>query len=254
MDNNERKNLPERYTQLFDEQSKADAFDEIARRFYAGNFGQMTKTDFETLMFRLYLNRQLAMDGNATSTYSDFKLSKELGITQAKVRSLRMQKELRYPGEGLEWKTVFVNRVQYARYDEVKHLVKVSIPDIIVLTELRNFVEENGWYDEYQLNPKLFQCRLDIFVEICNHLNDAGAYTIQLNEDAKIQLSEMVKSTKREEEKNALTRILSGTVEDGVKDFLISAGKEGIVQLLKILSFEGITSTAIQFLIAVLSR
>jgi len=35
-----------------------------------------------------------------------------------------------------------------------KRKVKVMIPEITVMMELRHFIEQNGWYDEYQLNPK----------------------------------------------------------------------------------------------------
>ncbi len=39
-----------RYREIFpDDASKAKAFDEIALQVYAGNFGRISKSDFETL-------------------------------------------------------------------------------------------------------------------------------------------------------------------------------------------------------------
>jgi len=242
-----------RYKDLFpDDKSKADAFDKIAVQCFAGNFGKMTKVDYETLLFRLYLNQNIQLNADNVTAYSDFRLSKELGITQARVRSLRMQKELRYPGENPDWRKVFADCVKNARYDEVKHLVKMSVPDVTVLTELRHFVEEHGWYDEYQLNPKLFQCRLDIFIEICTHLEKETGY--HLDDVAKKQLLELKDEVGNDKEKTAIDKILSGSIEDGVKEFLISAEKEGAICLLKALPFGGLAATAIQFLIAALSK
>ena len=44
----------EKYNELFpDEKSKAEVFDKIAEHFYRKNFGTMSKTDMETLMFSL---------------------------------------------------------------------------------------------------------------------------------------------------------------------------------------------------------
>lgn len=40
-----------RYHELFSDDAKAEAFDQLADVFYAGNFGTMSKSDIETLMF-----------------------------------------------------------------------------------------------------------------------------------------------------------------------------------------------------------
>ena len=67
---------------------KAEAFDQIAYEYYLGNFGTMTKTDFETLLFSLYLERILKKSESDLNTYSGYTLSKQLGITQERVGTL----------------------------------------------------------------------------------------------------------------------------------------------------------------------
>ena len=42
---------------LFSKDDKAKAFDEIAKKFYLSNFGSTAKSDIETLMFSIYIER-----------------------------------------------------------------------------------------------------------------------------------------------------------------------------------------------------
>ena len=44
---------------LFSKDDKAKAFDEIAKKFYLSNFGSTAKSDIETLMFSIYIERIL---------------------------------------------------------------------------------------------------------------------------------------------------------------------------------------------------
>lgn len=90
MSDTERK---DRYSILFlDEKSKAEAFDKIAEHFCRKNFGTMSKTDMETLMFSIYIERILNIDDTKYAEYSDYTLAKELGISQAKVSNLKVRK------------------------------------------------------------------------------------------------------------------------------------------------------------------
>lgn len=57
----------------------------------------MQKTYFETLLFSLYLDHILDISEDDMNTYSDYTLSKYLGITQSKVSNLKVKKELQYP-------------------------------------------------------------------------------------------------------------------------------------------------------------
>lgn len=116
------------YQKLFpDEASKAKAFDQIAQKYYWGNFGQLQKSDFETLLFSIYLERVLDSSEKEIFSYSDYELSKYLGIPQSKVRTLKIKKELQYPRQGFDWKEAFLRISTNARYENGK--VKLNIPD-----------------------------------------------------------------------------------------------------------------------------
>ena len=74
----------------FKPEHASDAFNEIAERYFNHNFGQMSKADFEILLFRLYqenLQRnQLPAD--------DFSIAAALGITESKVRNMKIKTAL----------------------------------------------------------------------------------------------------------------------------------------------------------------
>lgn len=74
--------------------------------------------------------------------YDDYNLSKELGITQARIRALKERKELKYPHIGFNWKESFAQEIKNAKYDENDHYIKVIIQDVNVIKEVRHYIEE----------------------------------------------------------------------------------------------------------------
>ena len=235
-----------RYNLLFSKEEKAAAFDQIADQYYLGNFGRMSKTDFETLLFSIYIERCL----EKKQPYGDYQLSRDLGITQSKVRSLKIRKELQYPYKEFDWKTAFVDAIPQARYDERKRMIKIPIGDVNVLIELRNYVESKGWYDEYQLNPKLFQCRTDTFLALCRNLQDENENCdFTLSRETRGKLKELQKKAAAENEKTALEKILSGSFEDGIQELLLNASKIMITETLKAIPFGGLAGKAVSGLI-----
>ncbi len=231
----------------FSDQEKMEAFDEIAAHYYNRNFGSMSKTDYETMLFRIFLNH-LKQNGIPSDDYS---ISRTLGITQSKVRSLKMRNELLQSDlENDAWKEEFAACVGNAVYDETKKLVKVIVPEVTVMMELRHFMEENRWYDEYQLNPKLFQCPLVFYLPLCERI---GGNDVFLSEDAKKKLKELSKKA-NEKEQSAIGRIVQGSLEDGFKD-LVSVGTTAIiVKVLEQIPFVGVAATIVGKLIMVLRK
>lgn len=151
------------YHELFSDTDKAEAFDQLAQLFYAGNFGKMSKADVETLMFSIYLERILEKCAEDMRAYNDFKLSKELGITQSKVSSLKVKKQLQYP-HNFDWKALFASVSKNVRYDGGK--LKLHIPDINLYYEIKNAVEESGGYIDVTLTPKLLQISPEYFLDL----------------------------------------------------------------------------------------
>lgn len=157
---------PKKWEELFfseDNSVKASAFDKIAEQYYEGNFGTMMKSDFETLLFHLYIERILEKDESNFSAYSDFRLSKELGISQSKISNLKIKKQLQYPRE-FKWREAFSKVSSHARYENGK--IKIQIPDINLYYEIKNAIEEEGGFVDLTLTPKLLQVSPEYFLDL----------------------------------------------------------------------------------------
>ena len=142
-------------------------FETIAGQFFQRNFGRMGKADLDVLMFSLYLEHLWKND----LPDDDYSIAVALGITESRVRNLKIKKELQYPS-GKNWKKAFVKLIPNALYDDKTALVKLSIPDPNVKREIEHFIDEHNWYSEYQLNSKLLQMRADQFVKLALAINE----------------------------------------------------------------------------------
>ena len=219
----------------FKNEEKIALFDKIASLYFNKNFGSISKIDFETLIFSEYIEHCL----NSGIPFDDYSISKELGITQSRVRSLKERKELKYPYKDFTWRTAFASAVKNAKYDEHDHYVKFIIQDVNVMNEVRHFIEEKGWYDECSLNKKLLRIPLDCFTEIC--LDDESISEI-FSLDTKKKVKKIANSD------NAIMGFLNEFSKEGLKLFLMSAGKEALLAVISCLPFGGIAKEAFHFL------
>lgn len=154
-----------KYHELFPtDKEKAEAFDLIAGKYYYMNFGSTSKTDFDVLMFSIYLERILADKQNVSSDYSDYTLSKLLGITQTKVSNLKVKKELLYPNNEIRWKETLLTISDRAIFEN--NQIKLYVPERIVFLEVKNAIEELGGFVEIQLTPNLLQVNLAFFLDL----------------------------------------------------------------------------------------
>lgn len=154
----------ERLDELFDDKAKIEAFNEIAQVYYDKNFGTMQKSDFDVLMFSMYIERIFKKSGNDFNSYSDYTLSKELGITQQRINSLKQKKELKYPQKNFDWKIAFETYLKKSKYDDNK--IKVYIPDPNVYLEIKNIVEMNGGIVDIKRNKSILQLSPADFIEL----------------------------------------------------------------------------------------
>jgi|GEM_PF-697545 len=158
------------WKKLFDEKSKVAAFDLLAENFYERNFGSMQKSDIDLFMFSIFIERILIKEGLEYNDFSDYKMSKALGITQQRINNLKVKKELKYPNKDFDWKVSFAKLSKNARYDDKK--IKIYIPDPNVYIELKNVIESKGGYVEITLNPKLLQLPPEYYLwlvrEVCS--------------------------------------------------------------------------------------
>ena len=219
-------------------------FDKIEQNFFTQNFGSMSKTDFETLLFSEYIEHCI----RNRLPFDDYALSKQLGITQSRIRTLKERKELKYPHEGFDWKEAFAESVNNAKYDSHDHRIKMIVQDINVMNEVRNFIETKGWYDECSLNRKLLSIPLDCFLEICSA---DDTFDGVFSDEAK---REIEKISSESEGSSIVTTFLKNFSKDGLKSFLKSASKELISAVLKKLPFGGIAKTAVDFLVKAIEK
>ena len=220
------------------------AFNQISDRYFNRNFGMMSKADFETLLFHIYIEHLL----NNNLNFDDYSISKDLGISQAKVRSLKIKKELQYPHQGFNWKEAFSKEIIKAEYEDKTRTVNIPINDPNVLIELRYFVEINGWYDIHQRNPKVFTCRIDEFIKLCSKLSENE---IIINNETARKLKNIEKDGKGQ---SAISKICCGSLEEGVKELAVGASQEVLLEVLKLLPFGGIAAVAIDSIIKVIER
>ena len=154
----------------FNDEEKIELFDEIASQFYNSNFGQLSKSDMELMMFNIYIRKLISENRNSDGTIdyrncSDYKISQDLGITQQKVRNLKVKNQLVNPID-YDWKASLAKLTGNARYDKNTGKIVINIPDPNLFIEIQNFIEDQGAYVEKQLNSKILQLRIEYFIEL----------------------------------------------------------------------------------------
>ena len=138
---------------------------EIREKCLEQNFGTLSKSEFDLLLFHYYL---LDRQEKAAGKYvTDYEIGRDLGLTIQRVRSLREREALKWRLQENYWRESFLACLKHARYDEKSGAVKIPVPDVNVIKEVRNYLERAGLFDDYQLNPKVFQCNLDVLIAIC---------------------------------------------------------------------------------------
>ena len=189
----------EKYDELFaTEADKAAAFDEIARRFYFANFATMSKSDFETLLFSLYLEQILNCSENNYDAYSDYTLSKVLGVPQSRISTLKVRKELQYPYSKFNWKESFKRISQRAIYEGRK--IRLYIPTGIYI-----------WKSKMPLKPAAGMWKCSFLPIFCRFVRNTSL-TWFLPYPMMMTAKKRVKKSKREPKKK--TRPLSSWREN----------------------------------------
>ena len=145
-------------------EEKASAFDKIAERYYFANFGTMSKSDLETLLFSIYLEQILDREESKIGAYSDYRLSKLLGVPQSKISTLKVKKQLSYPYGKFNWQESLKRISSKAVYEDGK--IKLFIPDRNLYLEVKNAIETYGGFVEVQLTANLLQVKVNYFLDL----------------------------------------------------------------------------------------
>jgi hypothetical protein len=212
----------------FTKEEKAQLFDEIAGHFYNANFGQLSKSDMELMMFHFYVDKLISDNQNPDGTIdyrkcSDYKISKDLGITQQRVRNLKVKKQLIYPIQ-YDWKSALATLTENARYDKDSKKVVLNIPDPNLYLEIQNFIEENGAYVEKQLNSKVLQIRAEYYIDLIITLEPEGTRKSIIK-----ALKEQFKESGKEDSKFDERNIGKSLIDNGANITTIAANISSII-------------------------
>ena len=123
---------------------------------FTRRFGTFSKSDYEVLMFTIFLD-------SLSSHARDYDISIALGITESKVRNLRVRSQLLYPKE-LKWQDELAAAVKYGSYDPESKLITVTIEDPSVQSLLKNIIEKNFGTVGQSLNVKHMVLPIDSFL------------------------------------------------------------------------------------------
>lgn len=161
------------YADLFKSFDKEKAFDELAAHFYNRNFGTISKADTELLMFKFFMEALIQNNkikgGNVIdyNACSDYKISQQLGITQQRVRNLKVKKELVYPQADFKWEQSLAALLHdESRMKIEKGVFRISIPDPNLFYAIQDFVEDSGGYVELHLNRKILDIPQEYMLQL----------------------------------------------------------------------------------------
>lgn len=136
----------------FTTDEKIKAFDRISECFLQRNFGSVGKSDIELLFFSTVMEH---LKANHLPS-DDYAVSKILGITQQRVRNLKVKNQLRNP-QAFDWKVEFAEKAQNVRYIADDSCVIVNLDDPVLFIEVQHFIEQHNGIVDYTLNPKLLK-------------------------------------------------------------------------------------------------
>lgn len=150
----------------FTNEEKIKAFDQIAELFYDRNFSVASKSEIELLMFSIYLDAAIKAHTNEQNILnyeevSDYKLAKQLGITQEKVRSLKIRKQARYPVE-YDWQASLKSIQDNIRLENNR--IVIPIPDPNLNIEIRNFINEKGGFVDVESGKDYIKIRVEYYL------------------------------------------------------------------------------------------
>ena len=113
-------------------------------QLFTTRFASFSKSDYEVLMFTVYL------DSLQEPVY-DFKISTALGITEEKVRKLRVKSQLMYPRE-IDWVEQMEQALENGSYNN--GVITITLEDPSVRNRIRYEIESKFGVVNLSLNSK----------------------------------------------------------------------------------------------------
>lgn len=162
------------YKKLFKKFDKSKAFDTLAELFYDRNFATTSKNEIDLLMFSFYLDATIDFYKNELNVLnytqaSDYQMAKQLGITQEKVRNLKVKKQARYP-VAFEWQKSLASIKDNIRLDGKRIIIPVTDPNLRI--EIKNFINENGGFVDVESGKDYLRIRIEYYLMLMYYTLD----------------------------------------------------------------------------------
>lgn len=123
---------------------------------FTRRFGSFSKTDYEVLMFTIFLD-------SLPTPLRDYDISVALGITESKVRILRVKSQLMYPRK-LEWTEELAKSIEHGYYDRTTGQITVTFEDPSIQNLMKNKIEESFGTVGRTLNIKQLVLPIESFL------------------------------------------------------------------------------------------
>lgn len=166
---------------------------------YSRKFGSFAKADYEVLLFTAFLDSLI-------KPARDYEISIALGITESKVRNLRVKSQLLYPKE-IKWIEELSKSILHGYYDKSSGQITVTFEDPSVQSLMKNQIEERFGTVGQSLNVKQLVLPIESFLLLAAYAEDDETVTLKkLNESLQAEL----KTKSIIEKKNLRARFLDG--------------------------------------------
>ena len=132
-------------------------------QLYTNHFGTFAKSDYEILMFSIYLDL-------LETEPRDYDISLDLGIPESKVRSLRIKAQLLYPREQLDWEKELKKALSKGQYNTEDLTITIMIEDPSVQNLLKSKIEETYGVVYKTMNSKHLCLPIESYVLLAMEL------------------------------------------------------------------------------------
>lgn len=166
---------------------------------FSKKFGTFSKSDYEVLMFTMYLD-------SLTEYVRDYDISISLGIPESKVRSLRVKSQLLYPRE-IKWIQEIGSAINHGYYDSNSGQITITVENPSVRNYLRYIIEKNFGVVGLTLNSKQLVLPIESYMLLATLAEeDADQMILKLNK----LIQDELKIKDRIEKKSFARRFLKG--------------------------------------------
>ena len=199
-------------------------------------FGTMNKNDFEVLFF--YLMQTYGDLGEK----SNFALAKELEISEARVKRLAYEADLKYKKESdNELRGRFLSLLEKAKLQKDKTGIRFVVEDKYLRSSIYEDLKSDGYFLDYSFNSEIVTIQKDALIKLLDKY---------YSDDQKEEISKEYKRVKKIAEAGdkslfptAMSSLFDAVVQKGVDDAdwgkllgLLSKGTAGIAGIVKMLS------------------